>query len=200
MHDPPLGNAQMNDGDLIQAVQDGDSVSLTVLYQRYVKAVWRYCNAHLPRDKQGAEDLVSETFLAAIRNIRRFDPRHGTVYGWLLGIARNKLRNHWREATSVTPDRTTIDRCVADCRPVGPDQNLLAAETRQSVLHTLDALEDEERLALEWKYMEMLSVRDIAERLGRTEKSVEAILYRARLSFRSAYARRQTQTKQEVEP
>jgi DNA-directed RNA polymerase specialized sigma24 family protein len=46
---------------------------------------------------------------------------------------------------------------------------------------------------LEWKYLESSSVRDIAERLGKTEKAVEAALYRARISFRSAYARRQTQ-------
>jgi RNA polymerase sigma factor (sigma-70 family) len=57
------------------------------------------------------------------------------------------------------------------------------------VIRALDSLADEERLALEWKYMESLSVRDIAERLGRTEKAIEAILYRARMSFRKIYAR-----------
>ena len=56
---------------------------------------------------------------------------------------------------------------------------MIAAETKDAVVRALDALDDEERLALEWKYIESLSVRDIAERLGRSEKAVEAILYRA---------------------
>jgi RNA polymerase sigma factor (sigma-70 family) len=43
---------------------------------------------------------------------------------------------------------------------------------------------DEERQVLEWKYLEELAVAEIAERLGRTEKAVEALLYRARRSFR----------------
>ena len=65
----------MNDGDLVRAVQTGDSASLTILYRRHVKGVWRYFDARLPRDRQVTEDLVSETFLAAIRTIQAFDPK-----------------------------------------------------------------------------------------------------------------------------
>lgn len=184
----------MNDGDLMRAVQGGDGASLTILYRRYVKTVWRYLDTHLPGNRQGTEDLVSETFLAAIRGIQTFDPRHGTVYGWLLGIARNKLRDHLRKTHRAVDDLATKAEGIVDAGSVDPDQSLVAAEARETVLRTLDALEDEERLALEWKYMESLSVREMAERLGRTEKAVEAMLYRARGSFRTAYARQQART------
>jgi RNA polymerase sigma factor (sigma-70 family) len=70
---------------------------------------------------------------------------------------------------------------------------LIQTETRDAVIHALDALTDDQRLVLEWKYLESLSVRDIADRLGRTEKAVEAILYRARISFRTAYSAKQIQ-------
>ena len=184
----------MNDGDLIRAVQGGDSTSLTVLYQRYVKAVWRYLETHLPGDRQETEDLVSETFLAAIRGIQTFDPRCGTVYDWLLGVARNKLRDHLAKTHRAVDDRAAKAEGIIDTESVGPDQSLVAAEARETVLRTLNALEDEERLALEMKYLESLSVCEMADRLGRTEKAVEAILYRARGSFRTAYARQQTRT------
>jgi len=42
---------------------------------------------------------------------------------------------------------------------------------------------DVERVALEWKYLDGLSVQEIAARLARTEKAAEALLYRARRSF-----------------
>ena len=50
-------------------------------------------------------------------------------------------------------------------------------------------LADEDRVALEWKYLEGLSVREIAVRLGRTEKAAESILLRARRTFRKLYRR-----------
>jgi RNA polymerase sigma-70 factor (ECF subfamily) len=181
----------MNDVDLIRAIQGGDSASLTILYQRYVKGVWRYLDTHLLRKRQATEDLVSETFIAAIRTIHTFDPKQGTVYGWLLGIARNKLRDHLRKAHRAADCEPADVNVVADPLSADPGQALMAAEAKAAVIRTLDALEDEERLALEWKYVEKLSVREIAQRLGRSEKAVEAILYRARASFRTVFAREQ---------
>ncbi len=182
----------MNDGDLIRAIQGGDRASLTTLYQRHVHGVWRYVHAHLSWDREATEDVVSETFLAAIRTVRTFDPQRGTVSGWLLGIARNKLRDHFRRERRAVSREPAGASTAADPNSGGPDGGLITAETRDAVIRTLDTLDDEERLALEWKYMESLSVREIAERLGRTEKAAEAILYRARVSFRTIYAREQT--------
>jgi RNA polymerase sigma-70 factor, ECF subfamily len=184
----------MNDTDLIRAVQAGDRAAMAILYERYVNGVWRYVHSQLSRDREAAEDLVSETFLAAIRTVGTFDPVRGTVYGWLLGIARNKLRDHWRRAERVAAGQAIKAIQLAHLDSIGADQGAIAAETRDSAIRTLDAMDDEERLALEWKYVESLSVREIAERLGRTEKAVEAILYRARLSFRTTYALQQART------
>ena len=60
----------------------------------------------------------------------------------------------------------------------------MCAETRAAVARVMVALEDEHRLVLEWKYVEGLSVRAMAQRLGRTEKAVEALMFRARAEFR----------------
>ncbi len=48
----------------------------------------------------------------------------------------------------------------------------------------MDELSDQQRMALEWKYVERLSVREIAERLDTSEKAAESILFRARKEFR----------------
>ena len=128
--------------------------------------MWRYGYARLSRDREAADDLVSETFLAAIRAIGSFDPRQGTVYGWLLGIARNKLHDHFRRAQRASEREPSVADVVADASSISPDMELLAAETRDAVLRALDNLNDDERFAIEWKYVESLSVREIAERLG----------------------------------
>jgi RNA polymerase sigma-70 factor, ECF subfamily len=186
----------MNDGDLVRAVQRGDRASLATLYQRYLGSVWRYVHARLPRDSAAAEDLVSETFLAAIQSIRTYDAARGNVFGWLLGIARNKLGDHLRRnARQREGDAVRIDVATARANgAVTAEADLIQVETRDAVLRALDALADEERLVLEWKYVESLSVREIAERIARTEKAVEAILYRARMSFHTAFAREQVRS------
>jgi len=48
----------------------------------------------------------------------------------------------------------------------------------------MDELPEQHRVALEWKYVDKLSVREIAERLQTTEKAAESILFRARRTFR----------------
>ncbi len=53
---------------------------------------------------------------------------------------------------------------------------------------TLDALPGRYGEALEWKYIDGLSVREIAERLTLSEKAAESVLTRARESFREAIA------------
>ena len=184
----------MNDGDLVRAIQSGDRAALATLYRRYLGGIWRYVHAHLPQDSAATEDLVSETFLAAMESLRTYDAAKGEVAGWLLGIARNKLHDHLRRNArrddSAPPEAAT----AVLSKTTTAEAHLIRAETRDAVLRTLDALADEERLVLEWKYVESLSVREIAARLARTEKAVEAILYRARTSFRTAYGREQTRS------
>ena len=53
----------------------------------------------------------------------------------------------------------------------------------------MDRLDPMERVALEWKYLDGLSVREIAGRIARTEKAAEDILRRARAAFRSEFER-----------
>jgi RNA polymerase sigma-70 factor, ECF subfamily len=185
----------MNDGDLVRAVKNGDRAALTTLYQRYLGGVWRFAHAHLPRNRATVEDLVSETFLAAIQSVRTYNIEKGNVYGWLLGIARNKLHDHLRRTARQGDSEAAEPNAVACNDESDPEANLIRTETRDAVIRSLDALTDEERLVLEWKYMESLSVRDIAQNLERTEKAVEAILYRARNSFRAAYAGNQPSCK-----
>lgn len=181
----------MTDTELILAIQSGDESALGALYQRYLPAVWRYAYVHLAGNIHAAEDVVSETFLAAVRGIARLDPMGGSVGGWLIGIARHKvgdIRRHRGRTTGTEPE--VLD-AFADPKTPAAAAPLEEAETRACVRLVMDRLDGEERLALEWKYVEGLSVREIAGRLGRTEKAAEAVLFRARNTFRTAYERAQ---------
>jgi RNA polymerase sigma-70 factor (ECF subfamily) len=68
-----------------------------------------------------------------------------------------------------------------------PSVPLEVVETKSRVHLALDALPERQRIVLEWKYLDALSVREMAERLGETEKAVESVLYRARREFRRLF-------------
>lgn len=177
----------MTDADLIRAIQAGNEAAFETLYERYLPSVWRYAFAQLAGHVAAAEDVVSETFLAAVRQVARLRPEGGSVGGWLIGIARHKVgdvrRRRGRVRTGTVPEEPARD----DDGPAAP---LEAAETRAQVAAVMDGLPDDQRQAMEWKYMDDLSVREIARRLGRTEKAAETVLYRARNAFREAFERR----------
>lgn len=161
------------DQELIRRIREGDSGAVAELYQRYAPVVWRYVFARMRRDTHAGQDVLSETFLAAIRGLGR-GATVENVAGWLTGIARNKVADWHRQRKELARH---------DAKPAIEEPS----SSNCVVADVLDALSPEERVILEWKYLDLCTVREIAERLGRTEKGIEALLYRARNAFRTAY-------------
>ncbi len=169
-----------SDEELIRRLRAGDRQALAALYERYLPSVWRYVHAKLRGDESASRDVVSDTFLQVVRSRRSFDGRVGTVSGWLMGIARHKVADHWR-ARSRAPDPLSTDPVVSGGDPA---LAIEVQEHRQAVASVMARLPDEQRQVLEWKYIEEVSTREIAARVGKTEKAAEALLYRARRAFK----------------
>jgi len=154
---------------------------LLALYDRALPEVYGYLLDRC-RDRQTAEDLTSETFLAAVRSAQSDDGAQPSV-PWLIGVARHKLADHWRR-------RAREDRLLDDLAdtPVVEDP----WDARISGLVAVDVLErlgDHHRLALTLRYVDGLSVPECAAVLERTVHATEALLVRARIAFRKLYER-----------
>jgi RNA polymerase sigma-70 factor, ECF subfamily len=170
-------DSSVTDAELLRLVQMRDRAALETLYQRCLPSLWRFTCARVGGDLHAAEDIVSETFLAAVRSASTFVPEVGTATGWLIGIARHKLADRRRLIERAFPAGFAHEKR----QERSPFE---AVDVQEQVLVTLERMPDEERQVLEWKYLEELAVAELAERLGRTEKAVEALLFRARGSFR----------------
>lgn len=131
-----------------------------------------------------AEDLTSETFLAAVDACRRGSVPSLTV-GWLVGVARHKLVDHWRRQAAE-------ERRLEAVAGLPVDDPLLveaSALDERRALATLARLGPHHRAALTLRYLDGLSVPRVAGELDRTVHATEALLVRARNAFRTAYAR-----------
>ena len=152
--------------------------ALVDLYDRALPDVYGYLASRCG-SASVAEDLTSETFLAAVDAVRR-----GTVpelsVAWLIGVARHKLVDHWRRQERDRRASAEVDRpAVLDDWDVQLDA-LLAHDT-------LATLGGHHRSALALRYLDGLPVREVAACLGRTEGATEVLLVRAKAAFRKHY-------------
>src|SRR5438876_3422347 len=91
--DRPLAD----DAALVREVAAGSQAALGELYDRYVEAV-HAAASRLTSDRQVAEEVVQETFLALWNRAELFDPRVGSLAAWLHTIARNRTVDRLRAA------------------------------------------------------------------------------------------------------
>ena len=80
---------------MVARIGRGDAAAFERVYDRYLPLVLRW-SLRETGNREVASDLAAETFAAALLASRRYRPSKGTVGTWLIGIARNKLRESRR--------------------------------------------------------------------------------------------------------
>jgi len=165
-------SAEPDHGDAPRALLALYDEALPVVYGYFV----RRCG-----DRGAAEDLTSETFLAAMDAARK-DVAPAITVPWLIGVARHKLADHYRRRS----DRFSVP--VADPpEPADPEDNWDAELDRIVAESVLARLPEQHRTVLALRYMDDCSVPECAELIGRTVHATEALLVRARRAFRAHY-------------
>jgi RNA polymerase sigma-70 factor (ECF subfamily) len=166
----------------VSAQPDGEHAprALLALYDEALPAVFGYFVRRCG-DRGTAEDLTSETFLAAMDAARKPKPPDLSV-PWLIGVARHKLADHYRRRH----DRFSVP--VAEMpEPSDPDDTWDAHLDRLVAEQVLSRLPEQHRAVLVLRYLDDCSVSECAELIGRTVHATEALLVRARRAFRAQY-------------
>jgi RNA polymerase sigma-70 factor (ECF subfamily) len=128
-----------------------------------------------------AEDLTADTFMAAVRALRQRTVGEPTV-GWLVGVARHKLVDHWRRTGR---EQRTLAAVADEAESVDdPWEEWLDAQAAHAALARLSAAH---RGVLTLRYLDGLPVAEVAEHLGRSLHATETLLVRARAALRHAY-------------
>jgi RNA polymerase sigma factor (sigma-70 family) len=90
-----MAGAREDEAELLARVARGDPAAFTAIYDRYLPLVLRWLFRETG-NREVAADLAAETFAAALIASPRYRAGKGSVGTWLLGIARNKLRESRR--------------------------------------------------------------------------------------------------------
>jgi len=184
------------DRALARRILGGEEAAFRDLFDRFFPRLYRFALARVPRDPEAARDIVQQTFCQAIE---RLDTYRGeaALYTWFCQICRNAVADHYRRNSRSArrvvlledlPDARAILESFAAPEADEPETGAIREQVHRLVEATLDALPGRYGEALEWKYIDGLSVREIAERMSLGEKATESLLTRARESFREAIA------------
>ena len=188
----PLPDLEPGDLALAKRMIDGDREAFEAFFDGHFPGLFRFAVARV-KNADLARDLVQTAICKAIANLRSYRGE-ATLAAWLYTICRHEINAHFRrlgrrpeEPVDEAPEvRATLDSISVET--TDPEAELGDKEHRALVHATLDRLPPRYGKALEWKYIDELSVREIAQRLDVGPKAAESILTRARKAFRDAFA------------
>lgn len=174
------------EGVLIERARQGDTGAFAALYRLHYPAIVGYLFRRTG-DAHTAEDLAGDTFMAALRAIRKFRSTGAPFRMWLLRIATNAA-NRWAKR------RRRLKLHIAEA-------GLHAAPAVQPASHPHDPSLEEAQAALltlppdhqaviSLHYLESLSLEEVAAVLGCKLGTVKSRLFRARAAMRDELNRR----------
>ncbi len=147
------------------------------LYDRALPQVYGYLMGRCG-DRAVAEDLTSETFLAVAAALGEVP----LTVGWLIGVARHKLVDHWRWQARQERLLQAVEGLSVEV-----DDPWDVELDRWRAREVLSRLAPQHRAALTLRYLDGLSVPEAATILDRSVTATETLLVRARREFRRVY-------------
>jgi len=168
--------------DLLDKLRQGDPRTVQVWFEEYSPKMKKIAFFKV-NDSAVADELVQETFINCLRQLHLFKGK-STLWTWMSSILRHEIADYYRKiyakkAIRVLPlSDLLLSVSITD-----------AHDTSDKVKSVLDKMAGENKELLMLKYVDKKKVKEIAEYLGKSVKSVESDLFRARGEFKEAYAR-----------
>lgn len=177
------------DRALAQAMLARDRKAAAEFVQRFTGPLAGYVRSRLQPRWEDVDDIVQETFLTALRSIHNYRG-DAPMRAWLLGIARHKVEDYYRERLrhTVMPAEADAVELMAD---PGLDALLDTASAEERTASILRGLPEHYRVVLLWRYWEQRSAAEMAALSGKTVKGVERLLARAREEFAAQWRGKQ---------
>jgi RNA polymerase sigma-70 factor (ECF subfamily) len=189
-----LNNRQMadsisqNEAQLVQDLRRRDPMAVAELYNAYADRIYSLVFNQVGRNREVAQDIVQETFVAALKSAAKFRG-HSKIYTWLCSIANKKVSDFYRRKKRQTKYQTSealeLDQLGSEALAADSGDSGGMQDVTRQVLFSLPL---HYRQVLILKYVEEMPVLEISQIMGRSPKSIEGLLTRARNELRTKLA------------
>jgi RNA polymerase sigma-70 factor (ECF subfamily) len=172
-------NSLVESDEALVARAKRDREAFGRLYDRYVEQVYRFTYRRV-KNHTTAEDITARVFQRALEQMPRFEWRAIPFGAWLMRIAANLIHDHHGHAQRHIPLHEWAEDGANSVDSAPPAEEQYAARQVADVLwQEVSTLPTVQQQVLVYRFAREMSVRDIADTMGRTEGAVKQLLFRA---------------------
>ena len=181
---------------LVKQMLAGEERAFDLFFEEFFPGLYRFAMTRMDGNPDGAEEVAQATLCAAISKLATYRGE-AALFTWLCTFCRHEISAWYRrrdrpgKKIDLVEDSPEVAGALDSLRAVladGPESRLEQMELTRLVHVALDRLPGRYANALEWKYLEGVSVREIAGRLDLSTKAAESLLTRARDAFRDGFS------------
>jgi len=188
-------DGRVDDQALVKRMRAGEEQAFEEFFEGYFPALYRFVLARCGRDASAAEEIVQAALCRAVAKLETYRGE-AMLFTWLCTFCRHEVSAYYRREQRSGPPHALVEDAPevrAALESLAHEDAWRAAEdgrrdeVARLVQVTLDHLPLHYGRVLEWKYLEGLPVKEIAQRLQVGLKAAESLLTRAREAFRDGF-------------
>ena len=169
-------DSKVDERELVAAAQENPA-RFAELYELHFQRVYAYI-ARRVYDRSAAEELTSHVFHQALANLGKFKWRGAPFAAWLYRIAANSIADR---AQKLARESSLETGGVA----TAAEPNLEQTERIAQIYRLVDGLPWDQRYVIRMRFAEEKSVREVAQKLSRSEGAVKQLQFRALKNLRA---------------
>ena len=167
---------------LLEKARRADTVALGEIYDQYADKIYAYIY-HRVGQAELAEDLTGQVFMRMLEAIHSGQAWRTSFSGWLYRIAHNLVIDQYRQRSRAT----FVD--IDEVPPISetdsePSRSVQASMDRESLQAALSQLTEDQAQVITLRFLEELSIAEVATIMERNEGAIKALQYRAVIALR----------------
>jgi len=169
---------RLKDAQLLRRIRNGDDSAFVETYDLYAPKLFRHALFRTDSEEL-AEDMVSETFLKAWEYVRTNAKEITHLRAFLYRVANNLVIDHYRRKDKASlPIDENMERTIGDVEAHRIPERIDAGLESDRIRRALASLRPEARELLVMRYIDDLSIEEIAETTGKNKNAVYVALHR----------------------
>ncbi len=182
---PPKSAAPVFDERAMVEAAQREPAKFAALYERHFERVYAFVVWRV-RDRAVAEELTAEVFYKALASLPKYEWRGAPFAAWLFRIAANVIADQRSRASRKNEIHEAIHDDTSLQDPAeSSEHDLQRIELRAQIYRLVDELPEVQRRVIQQRFVEQRSVREIAQRLGKTPGAIKQLQFRALRNLRA---------------
>jgi len=167
---------------IITAAKGGDKEAFAQLYEHTCQKVLAYAIVYLKMDIDEADDIIADAYITVYEKIDTFEDGRD-FFPWLFAIVRNKAIDLQRKKSKIIYDH---DRMLEILTEDNTTEEFTQQQREQALHSLIDDLPDRQREAVKLHYLDGLTVKETAEKMGISENTAKTHIQRGFTNLRDS--------------